>query len=49
MTEPNIDQNKLTDLLKNLIKSGSPKQYIIFFKQFHEADIAESLTNALIK
>jgi len=45
MTEPNIDQKKLTELLKNLIQSGSQKQYIFFFKQFHEADIAESLAN----
>tara|TARA_Y100001970_G_scaffold235774_1_gene295003 strand:+ start:2369 stop:3769 length:1401 start_codon:yes stop_codon:yes gene_type:complete len=45
MTDSNINQNKLTELLKQLIKSGTSKQYIIFFKQFHEADIAESLSD----
>ena len=37
------DNENITDLTK-LIKSGTPKQYILFFKQF-KADIAESLAN----
>ena len=43
MTESNIDHKKLSELLKRLIKSENQKDYILFFKKFHEADIAECL------
>lgn len=43
------DQNKLFQNLENtlhkIIKTGSTKEYVQLFKQYHEADIAETLSN----
>ncbi len=40
-----INTKSTFNQLQKLIKSGTPKDYLLFFKQFHEADIAENLSN----
>ena len=44
VTHMQDQENNIAHLLKKLIDSGSKKEYIFFFKQYHEADIAEGLS-----
>ena len=38
-----VSPQKRKDVLKKLLKSGNAKQYLLFFKKYHEADIADTL------
>ena len=43
MLEINYPEKSILPQLKKLIISGTPKDYILFFKKFNEADIADSI------
>jgi magnesium transporter len=45
MSDLKIDHEQLSKALKTLIKSGTANQYVLFFKKFHEADIAECVSD----
>lgn len=44
-----LSRDERKNVLKKLIHKGTTKQYILFFKQCHEADIAESLEELTIE